>query len=184
MTRFYLKVVFFFVIVFNLNFIGKAQDNEARLTVLIGSHIEFNFNTLNKYNTGIRIDNGTTFGIHMVDLTGGTLTGWHIDFQSFLAQPTIDGSNAGNTLPLNTIQVEATDANGNLATATFTGLQDLAVAPGNTLMTTADPAHIPANSNTHQVNLSYECGIANGSLLGSVADYYTVEIEVILIPDF
>lgn len=162
----------------------KAQDNEARLTVLIGSHIEFNFNTLDKYTNGIRIPNGTTFGIHMVDLTGGTLLGWHIDFQSFLAQPTIDGSNIANTLPLNTIQVEATDANGNLGTAVFTGLQDLAISPGHTLMSTTDPAHIPANENIHQINLSYECGIANGSLLGASSDYYTVEIEVILIPDF
>lgn len=184
MTKIYFKSVLLLFFLISNALVSFAQDNTARLTVLIGSHIEFNFNTLDKYSNGIRINNGTTFGITMVDLTGGTLTGWHIDFQSFLAQPTIDGANPLNTLPLNTIQVEATDANGNLATAAFTGLQDLAVAPGNTLMSTVDPAHIPANANTHQVNLSYECGIANGSLLGSTADYYTVEIEVILIPDF
>lgn len=160
-----------------------AQDNTARLTTLIGSHIEFNFNSIDKYRNGIRITDGTTLGISMEDLTGGTLIGWHLDFQSFLSQPTIDGG-GGNSLPLNVIQIEATDASGNLTTATFNGLQDLAIAPGNELMSTVDPAHIPANANTHQVNLSYECGIANGSLLGSTADYYTIEVEVILIPDF
>lgn len=172
---------FVFLVFFGLS--GLAQDNVARLTTIIGSHIEFNFNSLDDYNNGIRIQDGTTLGITMSEIAPAVLTGWHIDVQSFMGAPTIDGA-GGSTLPLNTIQVEATDANGNLATATFTGLQDLAITPGATLMSTVDPAHIPADPNTHQINLSYECGIANGSLLGQTADYYTIEVEVILIPDF
>jgi hypothetical protein len=166
-------------------FSGMAQDNFARLTTIIGSHIEFNFNSLDKYNTGIRITDGTTIAVTMENLPlGASVTGWHLDAQSFMAQPTIDGS-GGITLPLNTIQIEATDANTNLSGSTFFGLQDLAVAPGATLMTTAGfGAKVPANPNTHQINLSYECGMANGSLLGSTGGYYTVEIEIILIPDF
>ena len=165
------------------SFISFSQDNVARLTVIIGSHIEFNFTSLDHYNTGLTITDGTTIGITMSEIAPAVLTGWHIDVQTFMGQATIDGS-GGNTLPLNTIQIEATDANGNLATAAFTGLQDLSVAPGATLMSTIDPAHLPADPNTHQINLSYECGIAAGSLLGEVADYYTVNVEVILIPDF
>jgi len=175
-------LVFLFILTLQ-SFNIVAQDNTARLTTLIGSHIEFNFNSIDKYRNGIRITDGTTLGISMANLGGATLIGWHLDVQSFLSQPTIDGG-GGNSLPLNIIQIEATDASGNLGTATFNGLQDLSIAPGNELMNTTDPAHIPANANVHQVNLSYECGIANGSLLGSVADYYTIEIEVILIPDF
>ncbi len=162
---------------------GIAQDNVARLTTIIGSHIEFNFNTLDKYNTGVTITNGTTVGVTMSGILPAVLTGWHLDVQSWMGQATIDGV-GGNSLPLNAIQIEATDANGNLAGATFNGLQDLAVAPGNTIMSTNVPAHFPTNPNTHQINLSYECGIANGSLLGQAADYYVVEVEVILIPDF
>ena len=176
--------LFFLTLLFLIhNSTVMGQDNTARLTTLIGSHIEFNFNTIDKYRNGIRITDGTTLGISMEDLTGGTLIGWHLDVQSFLSQPTIDGG-GGNSLPLNVIQIEANDASGNLGTATFNGLQDLSIAPGNELMNTTDPAHIPANANIHQVNLSYECGIGNGSLLGSTADYYTIEVEVILIPDF
>ena len=160
-----------------------SQDNVARLTSIIGSHIEFNFNSLDKIFSGIRIDKGTTLAITMEDLTGGTMTGWHIDVQSWMAQPTINAS-GGQTIPLNAIQVEATDANGNLATATFNGLQDLAIAPGFELMNTIDPLHIPADANTHQIDISYECGIANGDLSGYIGGYYTVEIEIILIPDF
>jgi len=178
MTR--LTLLFIFIL---SNIIGVAQDNVARLTVLIGSHIEFNFNTLDNYNNGIRIEDGTTIGITMSEISPAILTGWHIDVQTFMGEVTINGS-GGNTLPLNAIQIEATDANGNLATATFTGLQDLSVAPGALLMSTIDSAHLPADANTHQIDLTYECGIANGSLLGQVADYYTVNVEIILIPDF
>ncbi len=178
----FVRFTFLFIIVLS-SYVLKAQDNTARLTTIIGSHIEFNFNSIDKYRNGIRITDGTTLGISMQDLTGGTLIGWHIDVQSFLSQPNIQGS-GGNTIPLDVVQIEATDANGNLATATFNGLQDLSIAPGFELMHTTDPAHIPADANTHQINLSYECGIANGSLLGTTADYYTVEIEIILIPDF
>ncbi len=160
-----------------------AQDNVARLTVLIGSHIVFNFNTLDHYNNGVRIEDGTTIGITMSEIGPAVTTGWHIDMQTFMGEEVINGS-GGNTLPLDAIQIEATDANGNLAGATFTGLQDLAVSPGALLMTTVDPTHIPADPNTHQIDLTYECGIANGSLLGQTADYYTVNVEIILIPDF
>jgi len=161
----------------------RAQDNVARLTTIIGSHIEFNFNSIDNYTNGIRIDEGTTLGITMSAIAPFVLTGWHIDVQAFSGATSIDGD-GGAILPLNTIQIEASDANGNLSGATFNGLQDLGIAPGVTLMSTIDPTHLPADPNTHQINLSYECGIANGSLLGAVSSYYTVNIEVILIPDF
>ena len=161
----------------------RAQDNVARLTTIIGSHIEFNFNSIDNYTNGIRIDDGTTLGITMSAIAPSILTGWHIDMQAFSGATSIDGD-GGAILPRNTIQIEATDANGNLSGATFNGLQDLAVAPGATLMSTIDPAHLPADPNTHQINISYECGIANGSLLGAVSSFYSVNVEIILIPDF
>ena len=133
MTKLALLTAFFCYTV-----IGFSQDNIARLTVLIGAHIEFNFNTLDHYNNGIRIEDGTTIGITMSEISPAVLTGWHIDMQTFMGELTINGS-GGNTLPLNAVQVEATDANGNLAAATFTGLQDLSVAPGVLLMSTVDP---------------------------------------------
>lgn len=175
--------IFCIIAIVFMSFHGMSQDNVARLTTLIGSRIEFNFNTMDDYYNGIRIEDGTTIGITMSGIPPAVLTGWHIDAQAFMGATQIDGA-GGNFLPLNAIQIEATDANGNLATATFFGMQDLAVAPGFTLVSTIDPAHIPADPNTHQINITYECGIANGSLLGSVADYYTVSLEIILIPDF
>lgn len=164
-------------------YVVLAQDNYARLTVLIGSHIEFNFNTLDKYNNGIQIVDGTTLGIAIGEIAPAVMSGWHVDVQTFLGAADLTGS-TGATLPSETIQIEATDANGNLGTAVFTGLQDLSVA-GATLVSTTDLSHVPADPNTHQINITYECGMTpTNNLLGSTADYYTIEVEFVLIPDF
>ena len=88
MTR--LTLLFIFIL---SNIIGVAQDNVARLTVLIGSHIEFNFNTLDNYNNGIRIEDGTTIGITMSEISPAILTGWHIDVQTFMGEVTIEDLN-------------------------------------------------------------------------------------------
>lgn len=161
----------------------KAQDNYARLTVLIGSHIEFNFNSLDKYNSGMQITDGTTLGVAIGEIAPAVMTGWHLDVQTWMGATDLTGS-TGATLPSETIQIMATDANGNLGTAIFTGLQDLTAA-GATLMSTNDLADVPADPNTHQINITYECGMtAANNLLGATADYYTIEVEFILIPDF
>ncbi|MCB0431399.1 MAG: hypothetical protein H6585_10450 [Flavobacteriales bacterium] len=169
---------------------GFSQDyNTARLSVLSGGDIPFYFNTIKKYQDGIEITDGTTLGITIADLpteppiVGSTLTGWSLEFDSYNAQPTIQGSGA-NTLNLNTIQVEATNNLGlDPADANYYGYKDLTVA-GEVLMDTNFAGHLNCDWSTCQVNLSYQAGIANGSLLGETPDYYTVEIEVILIPQF
>lgn len=169
---------------------AQAQDwNTARLSVLSGGSIPFYFNTLDKYNNGIEITNGTVLGITISDLPteppifGSTLTGWQLDFNSYNGQTDLQGSGA-NTLPLNTIQLEATNNLGlNPADATYYGYKDLTVG-GETLMETVHPAHLNCDWTTHQVNITYQAGMANGSLLGATADYYVVEIEIILIPQF
>jgi len=179
-----MKISISLILSFLISYAGLGQDNFARITNLIGSHIEFNFNSIDKYQNGITYTDGTTFGITMFnEPPGPVLTGWHLDFQSNLAQPTIDGA-GGNFLPLNTIQVIATNAVGLAPSPAniYNVAQDLTIG-GNTLLTSTT---IPTDGNTHQVNITYECGIANGNLLdaGAASDYYRVEIEFILIPDF
>ena len=172
---------------------ATAQYNTARLTVLSGGNIPFNFNSIEKYENGIEITNGTLLGITIVDIPSefvppfapnSTLAGWSLEFQSFNGQTTILGGGT-NTLDLNTIQVQATNQLGLAPTinATYTGYQDLSVA-GNVLFSTTDAAHLNTDFSTHQINLTYQCGMANGSLLGETPDYYVVEIEVLLIPSF
>ncbi len=177
--------LFFFCLAFLSN---KGQEyNYARLSVLYGGDIPFNFKSINTFKNGIRINNGTVLGITLVDSNqvAATLEGFILRFRSFNAQANIE-SNSYN-LPLNTIQVEATNNLGLPApNSNYTGLQDLTTNWVNLIQYTQNPVSPPDFSNlnwtNHQINISYECGISNESLLGKPPDYYTVEIEFELIP--
>ena len=164
--------------------VSYAQEyNYARLVVIYGGNIPFHFNTIDDYKNGIRIEDGTYIGITMVDSVANspTVQGFDLRFRSFNGQGTIDGS-GGNFLPLNSIEVEATDLGG-LGAANFTGLQELMTGWIN-LVEYTDPVWPPftdLNYTTSQVKISYQCGIVT-SLLGQKADYYNIEIEFELIP--
>ncbi len=168
-------------------FKANAQEyNYARLSVLYGGNIPFNFKTIDNFKNGIRIDNGTVIGVSLVDSNqvGATLEGFTIRFRSFNSQANIEGSS--NNLPLSYIQVEASNNIGLPAPdANYTGLQTLTTNWVNVVEYTQNPVTPPDFINldwaNHQINISYECGVAN-SLLGEPADYYSVEIEIELIP--
>ena len=161
-----------------------SQDfNYARIVVVYGNNIPFNFNSIENFKDGIRIEDGTILGITMVDSVANlpTVHGFDLQFRAFNGQAVIQGTGS-NSLPLNTIEVEATDFSG-LGSAIYSGLQPL--SPGwINLVQYTDPAAPPFNDlnySTSQVRISYECG-KTISLLGEVNDYYNVEIEFELIP--
>lgn len=165
------------------NFSYGQEYNYARLVVIYGGTIPFHFNSIDDYKNGQRIEDGSYLGITMVDSVANnpTVQGFDLRFRSFNAQGSIDGSGA-NFLPLNAIEVEAVDLSG-LGAANFTGLQPLTTGWVN-LVEYTDPVWPPftdLNYNSHQVKISYECGV-NIPLLGQTADYYNVEIEFELIP--
>lgn len=171
------------VFLFNLGLVFAQEANYARLVVIYGNNIPFNFNTISDYENGIRIEDGTILGITMVDSASNlpTVHGFDLQMKTFNGQAVIQGSGA-NSLPLNSIEVEASDFSG-LGAAIYSGLQPL--SPGWTkLVQYTDGAAPPFNDlnySTHQIRISYECG-KNISLLGEVSDYYNVEIEFELIP--
>jgi hypothetical protein len=168
---------------------GISQDPSlisARLTLINGSNIPFNFNSMEKIKNGIEIANGTVFGISLVDKNpdgSKVLTGFNLNFRSFNGQANIKGD--VHTLPLNTIRVKAENAPG-LGTGTSEGYQDL--ASGETLLFSyTNSSWVDLSWADYQLNISYECGKpvsegGNGSLLGEEADYYNVEIEFELWP--
>jgi hypothetical protein len=180
------KIIFFSFFLLSFNNAFSQEYNYARLSVLYGGNIPFNFKTIDNFKDGIRIDNGTILGVTMVDSNqvGATLEGFILRFRSFNAQASVEGS--VYNLPLSTIQVEATNNLGLPApNANYTGLQSLTTNWVNLVEYTQNPVSPPDFSNldwaNHQIKLSYECGVAT-SLLGEEADYYTVEIEIELIP--
>jgi hypothetical protein len=173
----------FIVLVLSFSAINAQEFNYARVVIIYGGQIPFHFNSIDNYKDGIRIEDGTIIGITMVDSVANvpTVMGFDLRFRSFNGQATINGS-GGNSLPLTSIEVEAIDFAG-LGGALYTGLQPLSAGWIN-LVEYTDPVSPPFNNlnyNTHQVKISYECGV-NTSLLGEVSDYYNIEIEFELIP--
>jgi len=164
----------------------KAQEwNYARMSLLYGGSIPFNFNSIRRYTEGIEIADGTILGITLVDSSqvGHDLEGFDLNFRSFNGQASIQGD--VYSLPLNTIRVRADNSLG-LGSGISLGYQDLA-ATWTTLFSYTSSPFTNLTWDTHQVAISYECGKpvalgGNGSLLGEAPDYYTVEIEIELVP--
>jgi len=165
---------------------GLSQEwNSARLTVLYGSSIPFNFNSLDKFKKGIEVLSGTQFGISMADSSkvGHTLEGFVLNFRSFNSQPNIKGDVF--TLPLNKLRVKAESAMG-LETGVSGGYMDL-TTDWVPLFTYTSRPWSNLNWANDQLRVSFECGKpvvegGNGTLLGAESDYYNVEVEFELVP--
>ncbi len=170
---------------------GWGQEwNYARLVLVYGGQIPFNFTSVRDYTEGIEIQQGTILGITMVDSAqaGHDLEGFELNIRTFNGATEIQGD--VHTLDLNTIRLQAENYIGFGGGLTFPpgGYQDLAA--GWTNLCTyqdADATFDDLSWDTHQIAISYDCGIpvsagGNGSLEGSPGDFYHIEIEIELIP--
>src|SRR6056297_2065758 len=153
-----------------------GQDwNSARLSLLYGGSIPFNFNSTKAYAEGIEIVDGTILGITLTDnnVSGHDLEGFDLTFNTFNGQTAITG--AVYDLPLNVIRVKA-ENNLGLGSGISEDYQDLDAASTLLFSYTSDPFS-DLTWDTHQLSLSYECGKplsagGNGTLLGKPPDYY------------
>lgn len=181
----FVLVFLLYGIFFSTHEVRGQEWNYARLSTLYGGNIPFNFNTIQKYTNGIEILEGTILGITLADSNqlGHDLEGFDIYFSTFNGQGTIKG--AASDLPLDRIRVKAENYLG-LGSGVSLGYQDLS-ATSTTIFSYTSIPFSDLTWDTHQLAISYECGKpvasgGNGSLLGESPDYYTVEIEVELIP--
>lgn len=164
-----------------------AQEwNSARLTMLYGSSIPFNFNSISKIKNGITITPGTRLGISMADSAkvGHILQGFVLYSRAFNSQTNLQGE-AANTLPLSKIRIKAENYLG-LGDGITYGFKDL-TSDWVPLFTYTKSPWVNLSWNTHQLTITYDCGIptengGNGSLIGETPDYYNVEIEFELVP--
>jgi len=184
----YIILVAFLCVLSSVTEMGglMAQEwNSARISVLNGGNIPFVFNTLDRLRKGIELNNASKFGITLNtnNVSGHDLTGFQLNFRSFNMQPAIQGE--VYSIPLDRIRVKAENALG-LETGLSQGYVSL-----NTdwmpLFSYENPLWTNLSWNTHQINISYECGKpvdmgGNGVLLGESPDYYVVEIEFEIIP--
>ncbi len=179
-----------------------SQYNSARIAILSGGVVNFNFKTIQDYKNGIE-SNNTVIGISMSDINPGFPIG-HSIVDGFKLYFSTTASNiigdAGNTIPLSAIQASASNISG-FAGATFNAYQDLtgpitlnsSASPplGNVLME-YDDVGIPLpsgvfsiNTNANKIRIYFQCGMnsaPSNKLLGSTADYYSVPIELWLWP--
>lgn len=168
---------------------GMCQEyNYARLALLYGSNIPFNFNSVRRYTEGIEIEDGTILGITLVDSAqaGTDLEGFDLFMRTFNGATEILGE--AYSLDLNAVRIRADNYLGFAVGFTSDGYQDLA-ATWTRICSYTDPDAVFDDLvwTDHQVSISYDCGIpvadgGNGSLLGEAPDYYQVEVEIELVP--
>ncbi|MCP4178457.1 MAG: hypothetical protein GY756_11890 [bacterium] len=165
MAKFVVALIFIF-----LSFFGLTQNTTARLTIESGSSVYFNINSFTKYQNGLDYSNWTRLRVYFIDTTAlGAVSNkrWRITVEAMAGN--IQGD-AGNTLNLNTIELQAICAD-----ATGKGIVALPI-PGSPI----ELLDLGTNNvNASLVQISYYCGqsltVAN-NLLGQPADYYFVDI--------
>ena len=166
----------------------SQEWNYARLALLYGGNIPFNFNSIKKYSEGIEILDGTLLGITLADSAqlGHDLTGFELNVRSFNGATEILGD--VYNLDLDVIRIKAENFVGFGFDFTTEGYQDL--ASGWTRLCSyldPNPVFTDLTWDTHQLSISYECGKpvaegGNGTLLGEAPDFYRVEVELELVP--
>lgn len=163
----------------------SQEWNYARLSMLYGGNIPFNFNSIEKYRTGIEISDGTILGISLADSSsmGHILEGFDLNIRTFNGATVIRGD--VSNLSLDRIRIRADNYLG-LADGTSLGYQDLSAVWTN-LFSYTNPLFTKLTWDSHQISISYECGKpvedgGNGTLLGEEPDYYIVEIEIEIVP--
>lgn len=167
----------------------SQEYNYARLAMIYGSNIPFNFNSIKRYAEGIEIENGTILGVTMADSAqpGTNLTGFDLTVRAFNGATEIIGE--ANSLDLNVIRIKAEDYVG-FGSGIFSSEGYIDLPPGSQLLCSYldnvggfdDLVWMD-----DQIVISYECGKpvaagGNGSLLGEPPDFYIVEIELELVP--
>jgi len=181
-----MKGIFLLSYLFLFCFSGFSQDwNYARLSILYGSNIPFNFNSIEKYRNGIEIPEGTILGITLADSSqaGHALEGFDLNIRTFNGATFIRGES--NNISLDRIRIKANNYLG-LGAGFSYGYTDLS-SVWTTIFTYTNPAFTDLSWDLHQLSISYECGApvsagGNGTLLGEEPDYYNVELEFELVP--
>jgi len=177
-----------------------SQDGSVRVRVFSGGNLDFVFNSISDYNTGITFTNYTLLGIEATDPAGGTdRTAWRIEISADDADADglLTGTNPANTIPFSTIEVQATSVVScvpipcpiNLFASPWVPLTVFPITTiiidGNALGGADDIiAGVSELAYTiDQVNISYRVGVTT-SLLGEQADYYADDInfDIIISP--
>lgn len=176
-----LKLGFFATLFLLVNF--SYSQGTVRLSVLDGGNVNFYFNSLTKYNSGITYTDYTVLGITCDDDDNPTNGyNWTLEVKALTAQFDGDG---GNTLPLSTLEITPSKVAG-LPFAALSGtivLTNVDQTLASEVILNGAPAADEPSATTDQVGITYECGTTVPLLL-EPADYYVVDLEYTLTANF
>lgn len=173
LIAFFLLPSFFFLL--------SAQGGSVRIAVYGGGSVDFIFNSIKDYNTGVTYNNWTLLGLEVIDAAAlPDYKKWKLTVN--LEDPDGDGSITGlngNLLPFSTIEVKATISVGCPSCQVY-GSPFIALSAVPTMVVDGGPAVGPPlvpslGTAADQVNISYRCGVTT-SLLGKAADFYSDNI--------
>lgn len=170
------------------NLLHAQEWNTARLSVLYGNNIPFNFSNITRIKEGINLNIGSRFGVSMTNLAvpgHENLSGFVVYFRAFNNQTHINA--AASQLPLDVVKVKIDN---------FLGLEAGSSYGFVPLSTDWTPLFIYDNPllwnnlnwAQHQLTVAYTCGIPDvarpNGLMGETPDFYNTEIEFELVPLF
>ncbi|NPA67259.1 MAG: hypothetical protein GXO50_01485 [Chlorobi bacterium] len=174
-----MKTFFLVTVVLLFELYGYGQNTTSRLTIQSGGSLSFYFNSLDKYKNGIAYPNWTSLRIYYNDTTDtggtGTYPTWKLDVKALSSSLTGD---AGNTLDLDLIEIEAASVTG-VTNATLTGIHALSdsdvslVTDGD--ITDPGTATVMINYYFGQSKTISGNGLTDQNPLPN-PDYYTVDI--------
>lgn len=188
--RFLTVIGFIFI---NTTSVLYAQLGSVRVTLYGGGNVNFIFNTIAEYKSGITYTNWTVLGIGVTE-PAANFNGWNLSVSAEDANSdgNLNGSIAANTIPLSDLQVQATSIKTcapvpcpiSLLGSPWVNLVGFSFGPTIIANSTSD-ANCPCPPgilttvlpSTSQINISYRCGVVPlGSMMGRPADIYSDNI--------
>ncbi|MBI4946157.1 MAG: hypothetical protein HY840_07125 [Bacteroidetes bacterium] len=161
-----------------------SQVGSVRVVVLGGGSIDFIFNSIAKYKTGITYTNYSTVGITVNDNANPAYTWWELRVNADDANGdgVMNGTDPANSIPFSTIEMSTSIGAGCASCLEFFP------GPPNLVLTNAEQVLVDGNQflgaddippalayTTDWISITYYCG-TTVSLLGRAADYYSDDI--------
>jgi hypothetical protein len=163
-----IKKIALLFLAFLLNLICMGQNTTARITILNGTQIVFNFSLLSKIENGITLNEWTQLRIAYTDTTdlGAEGTGWELDVRSNDSYLVSEYGSVTSFLP-SFIDV----------TTTYTGDGDVSVVTKKVLSSTDSEIASQSAGSTINVNgiitISYSCGTGGELMQYETNVFYT-----------
>lgn len=164
-------------------------SQSVRVTIYGGGNVQFVFNSIADYKSGILLNNWTTIGIDVDQGASVTAVGWSLSVsaQDADGDGALTGSVMANTIPFADIQVSATPLDP-CVSCNFMGspFVNLVPQPASTVIVNSgnDPncpcppgILTPLAAPTTRINISYRAGVMPlGSMLGRQSDIYSDDL--------